>query len=1119
MADRQRTERIRIPLPDGFDPARHKTSLEQLIATEFGDGFEIDHIDPSAGAHGEAIAVRSVTLTEVMDQESTGRREVRLAKGTKPADGDRVAARFADQYPGEQMIEFQPFLGYAVVAPLDPATSRCRNAVAGALGAKPWDIKIDKRNDGGFDLQLPETYMPSRHDSKLQEIAEAVVGTLGWTIDTDPATARVAIVPGEPPSFPSVIPYPFNQPFVRYDAGTAWARIPLGMQLGTGPDPTDEFYLDLEAAPHSSIVGTSGGGKSVLINNYIAGAVARGAELVVVDQVAKAVDYFWCKQFVRPGGWGCDSLKESVTALALVYEEGQRRAALLGRHGVTKWTDLPADISLRPIVVIVDEVTGLFMPEEVPKGLPKDHELVTGPQEVNMLKATLRSYIAKLTAELRFVGVKVVVSTQVSSTTTGVPTSIRLNLAHKAQPLSARVPVPISHTFPTGWATIGDLSVGSEVFAVDGTVTEVVTTTPVETRPVYRVHFDDGQVVEADGEHLWEVSSHLQRVAQTPSASTRRAASTIKRRERCEQIRRSITGPTVSMKELVDISGMSESACSAALHSAGIVGARTSFEPQPEQLQRFSVRRRLDHFCAGDLASIPIRTGAIGALRIAAADLPADEWVRLADLVVDINPNSLGSIGVTAKAHCRHEKRDCEVTLERPVGHRYRLEYPAQSSLAALADCIEASRPFRPLFSVLRTIDILDGLRADDDRLSDFAVPLPAAVELPHADLPLDPYVLGAWLGDGSRGSGEIAQGTSEACTDRRGRTDQAHMIDQLLAFDPRPKPSSPDTVITTRGLKVKLRDLGVLRDKHIPAVYLRASIDQRLALVQGLMDTDGHVTKRGSCRFGNTSEQIAHGFLELLRSLGIKATISSRPSVIVEPDPDQPGRKRRRATGTTAYSVNFTTTLPVVRLPRKAERLIRTKTAGSADRLFITRIEQIEPAPVRCIGIAHPRSLYLTEQFVPTHNCLMGTKPTDNNRRVSLSDPTSVPKVPGNIQTDAAAGRGVGVAEPEGQEPCVFKGYFASTDQFAQWLESLGTPTTDRPSPTPAEVALHTPTLADGGGATAASSGRERGWGEVHVADGGGAASVSAAFAPTEKCSTCGGPIDPLTGACHCTR
>lgn len=581
MADRQRTERIRIPLPDGFDPARHKTSLEQLIATEFGDGFEIDHIDPSAGAHGEAIAVRSVTLTEVMDQESTGRREVRLAKGTKPADGDRVAARFADQYPGEQMIEFQPFLGYAVVAPLDPATSRCRNAVAGALGAKPWDIKIDKRSDGGFDLQLPETYMPSRHDSKLQEIAEAVVGSLGWTIDTDPATARVAIVPGEPPSFPPVIRYPFSQPFVRYDAGPAWARIPLGMQLGSGPDPTDEFYLDLEAAPHSMVSGTSGGGKSVIINSLIAGVLARGSELVVVDLPAKAVDFIWCKQFVRPGGWGCDNLKDSVTSLALVYEEGQRRAALLAQHGVTKWTDLPSAFGLRPIVVIIDEVTGLFMPEEVPKGLPKDHELVTGPQEVNMLKATLRSYIAKLSAELRFVGVKVLVSSQVSSTATGVPTAIRLNLGNKL----------------------------------------------------------------------------------------------------------------------------------------------------------------------------------------------------------------------------------------------------------------------------------------------------------------------------------------------------------------------------------------------------------------------------------------------------------------------------------------------------------------------------------------------------------LLGTKPTDNNRRVSLSDPTSVPKVPGNIQTDAAAGRGVGVAEPEGQEPCVFKGYFASTDQFAQWLESLGTPTTDRPSPTSAEVALHTPTLADGGGATAASAGRDGGWGEVHVADGGGAASVSAAFAPTEMCPTCGGPIDPLTGACHCTR
>jgi hypothetical protein len=160
--------------------------------------------------------------------------------------------------------------------------------------------------------------------------------------------------------------------------------------------------------------------------------LARGAELVIVDLPQKAVDFMWCRDFVRPGGWGCANLAESVTTLALVYEEGERRARLLATQGVTKWTELPDGLGLKPIVVIVDEVTGLFFPEEVPKGLPKDHPLVTAPTEVNMLKATLRSYIARAAAELRFVGVKVLLSSQVSSTTTGVPTAIRMNLGHKA---------------------------------------------------------------------------------------------------------------------------------------------------------------------------------------------------------------------------------------------------------------------------------------------------------------------------------------------------------------------------------------------------------------------------------------------------------------------------------------------------------------------------------------------------------------------------------------------------------------------------------------------------------------------------------------------------------------
>jgi hypothetical protein len=191
------------------------------------------------------------------------------------------------------------------------------------------------------------------------------------------------------------------------------------------------MFLDFEAAPHGMISGTSGGGKSVVLNGIIAGVLARGARLCIVDLPSKAVDFIWVRKYVHPGYWGCDSLEAAVATLAMVYEEGLRRAKILADHGATKVSELPEGIDMEPIVIIVDEVTGLFYPEEVPKGLPKDSELVVSAVNTNMLKATLRSYIAKISAEMRFANLRIILSSQVSSTTTGVPTSIRMNLANK----------------------------------------------------------------------------------------------------------------------------------------------------------------------------------------------------------------------------------------------------------------------------------------------------------------------------------------------------------------------------------------------------------------------------------------------------------------------------------------------------------------------------------------------------------------------------------------------------------------------------------------------------------------------------------------------------------------
>lgn len=418
------TERLKIRLPDGFDPARHLSALLKQIADTHGEGWEVDSVDPEAGV---AHAFRQVTLTEVTASERGKRFEVRLAIGTKPADGDRVATRLEDLHPGYVLAEFDPYLGRAVLSKLTDAEQRCRGAVSVALGTKPWEVQVSARLDGGFDLVLPKTYVPSKHDKKLEEVATAVVGREGWYVDTDPGKLTASIIPADPPTFPPVVPYPIKR-LTKSDP----MAVRFGVRLpAPGSDDLEEVTLDWAASSWAMVAGTPGSGKSVALNAIIAGSLASGSELVIVDDQSKAVDFLWCKSFVRPGGWGCDGLTSSVAALGLVYEEGKQRAKQLAQEGVVNWPELPASKRPAPILVVVDEVTALLSLRKVPAGIPKDHPYRVAALQENLLKTAIDDYMNKIVAEQRFVGIHLVLASQVVNNNTGVGPSLKAKIGHK----------------------------------------------------------------------------------------------------------------------------------------------------------------------------------------------------------------------------------------------------------------------------------------------------------------------------------------------------------------------------------------------------------------------------------------------------------------------------------------------------------------------------------------------------------------------------------------------------------------------------------------------------------------------------------------------------------------
>lgn len=223
-------------------------------------------------------------------------------------------------------------------------------------------------------------------------------------------------------------------------------------------------------------------------------------------------------------------------------------------------------------------------------------------------------------------------------------------------------------------------------------------------------------------------------------------------------------------------------------------------------------------------------------------------------------------------------------------------------------------------------------------------LPRLSPVEFPRADLPIDPYVLGVWLGDGN------SHGASIGC----GYGDMDSMRRQVEACGFQTTHNPKFQQFNILGLHEKLRVAGLLKNKHIPDAYLCASVDQRLALIQGLIDTDGCVTRDGKVTFHNTNEVLVDDFLTLVRSFGVKAKKTWRQTSY-KGKPSQPSMRVSFKLGEAA------------RLPRKA------KNCRPVNGNF-SRTIKVEPTGVveetQCLQVANEDGLFVAGRgMLVTHN------------------------------------------------------------------------------------------------------------------------------------------------------
>lgn len=228
----------------------------------------------------------------------------------------------------------------------------------------------------------------------------------------------------------------------------------------------------------------------------------------------------------------------------------------------------------------------------------------------------------------------------------------------------------------------------------------------------------------------------------------------------------------------------------------------------------------------------------------------------------------------------------------------------------------------------------------------------------------IHPYVLGALLGDG--------------CMSQEKNSVTFTTVDkeiikkfELCGYPLKKIKSSKYGYLlsTTTNIKEDLKNLNLLGaksdTKFIPESYKNSSIEKRFELVRGLMDTDGFVDKKGHMSYTTVSERLANDFRWVVMSLGCKAKILPKKSGYKDKDGIFIDCKD-------SYTIAFKPAYCPERFINLSRKKKRCKDFNGGQSVVGRRIISVEKTSferTRCISVSHPSRLYVTNDFIVTHN------------------------------------------------------------------------------------------------------------------------------------------------------
>lgn len=257
---------------------------------------------------------------------------------------------------------------------------------------------------------------------------------------------------------------------------------------------------------------------------------------------------------------------------------------------------------------------------------------------------------------------------------------------------------------------------------------------------------------------------------------------------------------------------------------------------------------------------------------------------------------------------------------------------------------------------VLTTTEIqkLNNLPSYNNRLT---IPRPTGEWGENSNITINPWLFGFLLGDGSFRQSSVMFSTADGeLVEKVKRKLLLGNINHVSRYDYR--------IVDGGLLKRELEKLGLWnhlsQDKFVPNNYLKANRATRVALLQGLLDSDGTVEKTGAVNFSSSSEQLALDVQELAWSLGIISTLSVRT----------PTYSYRGASleGLEAYRVSIIHENPkqFLSLQRKIDRIGDTYKDPN---LTIRDVELIGKDEPICVAVSHPSELFITDKYISTHN------------------------------------------------------------------------------------------------------------------------------------------------------